>query len=440
MGVEQHGISRRNFLKLSGAFVGTIVLSPLLKKFGPEILSTRQIETESANTVSFRKDGVMEVNNETAFPLGLYYLPGHEGTASWEKLKNAGLNMINQWYINDWTIDKAEKNNIYTIAYLPYAFPWIDSSHDINKENLSRLKKSKSFIGYYGADEPDLTLKRPLRTSYLKELEGLDPEHPGMAVFAERPDTPVSPDFDTRGFKENYRYNPNDLAGLPDFITMDDFKAWYVKKSGTEIVSFDYYDASNIVGVDGVTKKYIGKLRSGEFGPDAKAVWVTLSAHSEIPRTLRSMRFQAIDVIARGATGVLWWDWPPGCSPEVCQGYLGKGKGYSVHWEKIQLIGRELAGVKKGLVGKEIFLGENQSGNVACKITESDEGRHYIFAAANFKVPGGPSKEKIQVFLRNKNFLVLGENRIVTSDKDGNLEDNYGYLYARIYAQLVDMY
>ena len=439
MSVE-NGISRRDFLKLSGASLGAIITDTLLTKIGSEILFTQTTETESVNKVTFRKDSMIEVNGEPVFPLGLYYLPGPECPESWTKLKNAGFNIINQWWVNEGTINEAEKNNIYTMAFLPYAFPRIDENYEVDEEILHRLEKSKSFIGYYGADEPDLTLKRPLHIASLRQLEKLDPGRPDMAVFYEGPDIPISPLFDIRGFKEDYQGNPEDLIGLPDSITVDDFKVWYLKNSGTEIVAFDYYDSSNIVGVDDITKKYIGNLRDGKFGSGAKAVWVTLSAHSEIPRTLRGMRFQAIDVISRGATGILWWDSPPGCSPEVCQGYLGKGKGYSVHWEKISSIGRELAGVKKGLVGKEIFLGESQSGNVACKVTESDNGRHYIFAAANLKAPGVPSKEKIPVSLRNKNFLVLGENRIVTSDKDGNLEDSYGYLSAHIYVQLMDMY
>lgn len=435
-----YGISRRDFLKFSGAAFGAIIANPLLKKIESEILFNQTTETESVNKVTFRKDSMIEVNGEPVFPLGLYYLPGSEAQSSWTKLKNAGFNIINQWWINEGTINEAEKNDIYTMAFLPYAFPRIDENYEVDKEILHRLRKSKSFIGYYGADEPDLTLKRPLHIASLRQLEELDPGRPDMTVFFEWPDRPISPSFDIREFKDDYQSNPEDLIGLPDFITVDDFKVWYLKNSGTEIVAFDYYDSSNIVGVDDITKKYVENLRNGKFGSGAKAVWVTLSAHSEIPRTLKSMRYQAIDVISRGATGILWWDWPPGCSTGACPGYPENGKGYSVNWENLQSIGCELDSVKKGLVGREVFLGVNRSGNIAYKVTRSTEGKHYVFSASNFEASEGPSKEKIQVFLRNKNFLALGENRIVTSDKDGYLEDNYGYLYARIFVQLVDMY
>ena len=424
-------ISRRDFLKMSGIGLSAFFGEPIIKK-----LEISEPYSESKNTVLFRKDRVMTVNKDPVFPLGLYYLPGPEKPDSWQKISEAGLNTISQWWVNENNLLLAEKYGINTMAFLPYAFPDEDKYGSVDIGVLDMLRKSKSFIGYYGGDEPDLTLSRSLYSNLLRDLGRMDPQHPDMAVFAENPNIADSSFYDIREYKIKYKGHPDDLSGLPDYITDDLFKFWYIEKSGTEIVSFDYYHNSSIddiVSVGKVVEKYIHNLRSGKFGTNAKSVWVTLSAHSEAPLTLESMRFQAIDVIARGATGVFWWDWPPGCSKINCTGYPEKGNGYFLHWDKLQSISGELDLVKDGLEGQELFLGVSQSGSVAYKVSRSRLGRHYVFAACESSVSNFGRKETISVNFPNKRFHVLGEGREVISDEKGNLVDDFGPLGSRIY-------
>ncbi len=436
-----HEISRRDFLKLSAGVIGTVALYPLLEKVSSEILPINRTETESANKISFRKDRIIDVNSESVFPIGLYFLPSPGSLESWKKMSSAGLNIVNQWPMGENSIGEAEKNDVYFMTYLPN-MPGITRTREVYLQTLNRLKKSKSNLGYYAPDEPAIDCAKILYMKALGQIQQLDPDHAVLTDFYERPQATEGL-LDFGSYKKSYKGDPSDLNDLSGPVTVDEFQNWFLKKSHTEIVSYGYGytgDVNDNVDYADITDEYMTRLKNGDFGQSVKAVWVTLSAHSEIPRTLKSMRFQAVEVMAHGATGILWWDWPPGCEAEDCPGYPGKGNGYSTHWEKIQYIGRELTGVKKGLIGEELILGKNQSGNVAYKLTKSDEGKCYVFAASNFKDPREPSKEKIHISLPNKSFLVSGENRVVISDRNGYLEDNYGYLDARIYTQLGDIY
>jgi hypothetical protein len=439
---EANGINRRSFLKIATAGAAGIALTSLAEpylvgKIRTWLSSSESTETESANKVSFRKDTVLMVNGKAEFPLGLYYLPGSDVASASQKTAEAGFNLVSQGWMNDKTIAEAEKNHLYTMAYLPYTFQNINNGQ-IDKGVTQKLRRSTSSLGYYGADEPDITLSRNLFVKSLQQIEKIDPDHPDMTVFAERPDMPDLPPFDITEFKKNYKGNPDDLTDLPDSITIDDFKAWYIKKSGTEIISFDYYDPnktdSDTLGVGEITKKYVQDLRAGKFGPNAKAVWVTLSAHSEVPRTLKNMRFQAIDVVANGATGILWWDWPEGCTTKNCPGYPDKGNGYSGHWQDLTTITSELNSIKDSLTAREVFLGKNETGTIAYKITETTQFKRCIFAASKVLVQEA-KPEKIQTFLPNTSFQVIGENRELITDKDGNLIDNFGSLDAHIYVR-----
>jgi hypothetical protein len=392
---------------------------------------------KSANEVTFREDSIMEVNGEAIFPVGTYYLPGSESLQSWGKMKKAEINTIFGWHVTEKELNRAELFGIKTVAYLPETFP--DKGETIDIKVLKRFRKSSSSIAYLGADEPDFTLRRKLFLDPLIQLKELDSDHPSAVVFAESPPSSADSFSFPLNNKTEYKGNPNDLSGLPDSMTCDEFYSWYTKKSGSEIVSFDYYYSSDIkqtVGIDKITKNYVKRLRNGEFGQNAKTIWVTLSAHSEKPLIYENMRFQAIDAIARGATGISWWDWPPETTVENDSSYPGGGKGYSVHWEKIQSISKELDEVKNGLIGKEVFIGENISGNVACKITKSERGKYFIFSACTLDTERTGNNEMIPAHLANTTFEVVGENRRVTSDKDGCIKDSFNVLSAHIYAQV----
>ena len=428
---KEKEISRRDFLKIGVASFAGLALNRPLKEIDNFFKSS---EFESLNKISFRKDRVMEVNGRAVFPLGLYYLPGIESPETWEKMGKSGFNLINQWWVNDETLASAEKNGIYTMAFLQYAFPNIENSGEIDLGRLKKLKESKSFIGIYGADEP--LGKSNLYLQSLNKLQKELPDNPISSVFYENSTTLNAGPLDFREYKKSYQGEQTDLICLPDFATADEFAFWFIKKSKTEIVSFDYYNNSNVLGIDSVTEKYIQNLKNGNFGPNAKAVWVTLSAHSETPLTFKEMRFQAIDVIARGATGILWWDWPSGCSSANCPGFPDKGTAYSVHWPDLQNIMRELTDVRDGLIGEEKLLGLSESEKVAFKITKSNTSRHYIITATHSKDQDSKFRENLSTHLTNKYFQVLGEKRIVKTNDKGELFDDYGFMDARIYVEI----
>lgn len=439
---QAKAIDRRDFLKISGMGIAGAFLNPTFRKIESWFLPTREsVGLESANKITFRKDGVMEIgrvdgkeSKRPFFPLALFYLPGPECPESWQKLKDAGFNTLSQWSVDKQeTIENAEKYETKIMAFLPN----IIKDGEVGIEKLTRLIASKEFIGYL-EDEPSISFDKNLYLELWRGIERLDPNHPVLSVFFERPQVMGDGSFPVGEYKKNYQGDPKDLINLPESMTYNEFISWYLENSHSDIASFDYGyapDINNDVTYEYQTEKYVENLRSGNFGPSVKAVWVTLSAHSEVPRTLKSMRFQTLDVIAHGATGILWWDWPPGCEPQVCSGYPGKGKAYSEHWDKLKSIGRELASVNEGLIGQEIFLGDNNSGDVSYKITKSESGKHYIFSASNSGTRSISTKKMIKTSLPNTYFQVVGENRVVASDRVGNLLDNFGYQDAHIYIQ-----
>jgi hypothetical protein len=460
-----HNVSRRDFLKISGASVLTLILNACTRKLGlpsstltptqapaepapirsTDIPPTTEIGVKSVNSISFRGDSIMLINNgqspdKSVFLRGLYYTPGPDNNPeSWEKLNDAGINLVSQCFPTKNNVDQAEQHDVYLTPFLPN----IVQNGEIDVSSLARLEESKAVIGIYGADEPALT--KDLYMSTLKQAEKLDPNQPTFPTFAEYFTFLDNQPFDTTDFKANYPGNPADLAGLPDTITHDQFVAWYMRESGCEIASFDYYDnfddsgaldMQKVVAIGDITDRYVKNLRSGNFGPNAKAVAVTLSAHSEYPKLTRQiMNYQALTVISHDASIIQWWDWPYGCSAESCQGYPGKGYGYSVHWNDLQSITRQLDSAKDGLTGQKMFLGNNPSGNVAYKVTESQNGTWYVFSAFNHATPGRTPREIISGLLPNTSFQVMGENRTVKTDENGNLADNFGPLDARIYVQ-----
>jgi len=119
-------ISRRRALKILGLGAAALVTGTFSSACEP--IQSNEPLGPTVNKVSFKKDGIIEVNQKPIFPLGLYYLPGQESLETWQKMGKAGFNLINQWWINPQTLASAEQNNIYTMACLPYTFPNIDKT------------------------------------------------------------------------------------------------------------------------------------------------------------------------------------------------------------------------------------------------------------------------------------------------------------------------
>lgn len=432
--------SRRDFLKTAGVAVGSTFVAPSVDKLQAWLTTPESIEADSANKISFREDSIMLVNDKPVFPIGLYYLPGPESQYTWDKMRDAGLNTVCQTRLNRGALKEAENAGIYTMAFIPDMFPDLKNVSSADKNRLQMLVESKSFLGYFGLDEPSLGLDKDYHLKFLQELTDLDSNHPVLTVFAESAEPPDDKPINIKNNKTDYPGDPEDLVGLSDLTTVDAFHEWVMSKSRTRVFSYDFAPLEDVVtdnvGYLTTTERYVGNLRSGKLGSTPKAVWATLSAHSEIPRTLKSMRSQAVGAVASGATGITFWDWPYGCTPEYCSGYPGKGTGYSVNWENIASIGRELNSVNEGLVGKNIFLGFNESGNVAYKVTKAESGVRYIFSALNTNSSRTNLREKITSFSPNTTFLVVGENRSIKTDRNGDFEDNFDLFDAHIYVQL----
>lgn len=428
---EKAGISRRTFGLGALGLLGLAAAGGAVDFFEQKY---RESLGPTANKVTFREDGILQVNQKEVFPFGLYYLPGQENSETWQKMGTSGFNLITQdGQINSQSLTFAEQNNVYTMAYVPYAFPNIDKT-GIDPKIVQQLRSSKSFLGYYSDDEPNLNLDKNMHVQLLKRLAELDPDHPQMPVF-----------YETSGFqrnisyqlqKKNYSGSQQDLNGLPNNLTIDGFAEWFVKNSGAHIVGFDDYDHTDVVGVSEITREYAQNLRQKKFGNQPKALWVTLSAHSEIPWTSQQMRYQAVSVIANGATGVLWWDWPSGCNSINCKGYQdGNPNGYSTHWSKLQSILADFNLVKDGLIGREVSLGQTEGGAVSYKITQGND-KFFVFSAYNFYPDSGEISQNIPGLPKNTKFNVVGENREVNVGEDGILRDNFNYLDAHIYTQV----
>lgn len=415
-------LSRRDFLKLSGGGAVAVTAGPLFKDFLPPV--------DSQSHVDFRKDRIITVNSEPFFPIGLFYLPGPESPTSWQKLRDGGFNTIAAWWVNDQSLAAAELFNIKTVAYTKYAFPGFeDRGYQLDEKLAQEIAGSPSLLAWYGIDEP--WPNRNIPTGVFDQLSRTDPHHPIWTNYLDFPG----------GFTQKSSPFVDENGNL---ITFTEFQNKWNTKTHTRITGFDlgwtkYVSDDTLNGA--LIREYYRNLAAKKLGAETQALWVILSAHSELERTYRSFWFQTIEAIANGATGVFFWDWPYGCTPEGCPTYPGKGFGYQKHWESLNQLGIALKQLTPGLTGVEVSRGN--ANLVAFKQTVAKSGHRYVFVSSGISpsdekqiVRISPTTLSASTGLALVEFAVFGENRIVTTDEKGELTDAFGPMDARVYVQM----
>ena len=378
-----------------------------------------------ASTVSFRSDHVTMVNGKPFFPIGIFYLPGPESEASWKKVNDGHFNTVSAWWMGEQQIDRAEKYGIYYVGYLNYAFPGFarncESPTLQNDSKLTRYRSSPYLLAWYGVDEPNVS-KNPC-VSFHDWLWQNDPDHPLWTNYLDDP-------------KRTAFYDEHGYSGYTSYA---DFQREWNAKTHTSVSGFDPGDMALLQNTDqygNVVRKYVEDL--GRNGNGTQATWVILPAHSEVPRTYQSFRYQAYEAVVNGATGLYWWDWAYSCTRETCPGFGwngGSANAYKTHWDNLTNVTGELTDMTPGLVGETVE--EELEGSVAYRIKEGTDEKMYVFAVSQEQSGERPPpwQATIQGLPAGVTFTVVGENRTVTTNAQGNIIDFYGPMDTHVYVE-----
>lgn len=311
------------------------------------------------SNVEFREDRIALVNGVPFFPLGIFYLPEHVREAdAWTVVAKAKFNTVAAWWIDETRMKFAEQNGLKTVAYVNYAFPGFEKTGKIDLDRLEMIKRSPSILAWYGPDEPGPRNIETLPVEGTKRITQLDPNHP-MWI--------------------NYLLYPDNMEKA---IGWDEFRSKTNEQMGASITGFDIGWAAETAGDYHTYADQLIRYRRNLVGGEVKALWVILSAHSEIPWTKKGLWNKAIEAISNGATGIYWWDWPPGCTADICPTYPAKGAGYNSHWDKLKSIVDVLDTLKSGLVGKENRLITND--RYSMKVTTNGLDTYFFISTKAF--------------------------------------------------------
>jgi len=343
--VSEHLFSRREFLKVSAATFAAALLERKMPRAG--------------SRVEFREDRIALVNGSSFFPLGIFYLSEHvKETDVWTDVAQAKFNTVAAWWIDETRLRSAEQNGLKTVAYVNYAFPNFEKTGEIDPDRLKIIKESPSILAWYGPDEPRPGNIDTLQVEATKQIARLDPNHP-MWI--------------------NYLLYPDDMENA---FGLDEFRSTTNGRMGASITGFDVGWAAETAGDYHTYADQLIRYRRNLVKGAVKALWVILSAHSEIPWTKKGLWNKAIEAISNGATGIYWWDWPPGCTTDGCPTYPGKGDGYHSHWDKLKSIAGVLDTLKPGLIGKEKRLVTND--NYSMKVTTNGLDTYFFISTKAF--------------------------------------------------------
>jgi len=413
------GFTVPSAMRSPGVLAGVLVAAVLLTATAP---------VPAAN---LRDDGLLEVNGEPMFPIGLVELGTYFYDDWQQRIIDAGANLV-------WDIEIAYADTTPTCAQVMQAA--VDGGYYL-------MIGSGDTWNWDNPATPELEVNRLMYE--INETQGLMnciSAHPDRVVAFANRDEPVWTiarnqvgDIDEVHVRETYTQlhtlRPDALVAMnfaPAHLSQN-IVPWkaniHAYRTATDIMMFAAYPYPAGPGtcgqynVLGYPECKMDRLAVGadiflsELNDPGQPLWMIIQGFKNIP--LKEARWEAAASIIHGATGILWagWSW---------WHELGNG---NTTWPVTQQVMSEFSRLQPWLVGHDVAGAVSSEPDVELRALEA-QGEIVVFAISRNGFSGSATLELPQV--NQRRVRVLNEGRRLPH-QDGVITDTFEPYQAHIY-------
>ena len=385
-----------------------------------------------ATTTTIREDGLLDIEGEVIFPIGLVEL----GTYLYEdwndRIRRVGANLV--WDIeiaySDTTpscsavLDSAAVTGYYLLLGSGDTWNWDNlgtPEYEVDKlmyeedelgALLQCIEGSPQVIGFVNRDEPQWTISR-------NQIGDIDSAHVYWtygqlheAVDGKIVAMNFAPSHIT-GDVNNWRTDVGSFLGATD-IVMHHCYAYPPGEGTCEHWNVLGYPECKLDRMVYYQDEFLGEL-SGPGQP----LWMIIQAHKLIP--LKEARWQAYASVIHGATGLLWagWTW---------WHELGAGR---LTWPVIEQVISEVSSLHTYLIGTDLAAAHTDHPDVEVRVKKSRAGREAVGFAISREGYAGSAG----IFLPragSSRVEVLHEDRVLYAT-NGWIVDEFAEYEAHLY-------
>lgn len=344
-------------------FVFTIILA----------ISFTLLVFKLANIINQKKSVVSSKaaisNLQNYFPLGIYFLPGPESDSTFQKIQDAGVNVITGYWTTPIQLRLAQNHKIKYFGTLEYIFrndnlsakaDYLDINCNLSSVvDLSYLTSFSSLIGFYGLDEANYF---PITGDKQVSKEPCYTVHD--LLMTNYSSYPIWMNY---SFQTDHSLADNGTLSNPLMMmrTINNLSHATISGFDSNFVGNDSLPPMNSRDFYPTTREFVEAMKKKELGDSVNKIYIVLPAISNISLTIQQMKFQVYGAIIGGADGIFWYDDP--------------ANFYSSYWNSISDIIRELKTIMPGILGKTVKSDLSIQSLKPYAIKIGSNNKYYVF-------------------------------------------------------------